>query len=123
MKIQKQTFKFAGLAAVALLIAGPAQAVETTPLEGTVHLDRDSCGSGGGSDASQCNVFFEVHGAAAKVIYDRMQSAPKDDLCTGGQMKSDSDLMLCFATPDKSHSCYFGYSFGNRSIIPGDISC
>ena len=121
MKMQTPTFKSACLAAVALLIAAPAQAVETTPLEGTVHLDRDSCSTG--SDASQCNVFFEVHGAAAKVIYDRMQSDAKDDLCTGGKMKSDSDLMLCFATPDKSHSCYFGYSFGNRSIIPGDISC
>lgn len=91
-----------------------------TPLNGILHLGRRNCPAG---QARPCVAFFELHGQAARQLYDNMRTPAKADLCTEGHMKTDESGLHCFASGDGRYGCYFGYHFDRQQIVEGAFSC
>jgi hypothetical protein len=110
------------------LIAGLLLAVPTSvfaeensgKLSGTFGFYGDTCEAN--SKAKGCVISFELSGAAAKALYDRMPVKAVPEACTEGLLKDDGNGMRCYKAEGK-YRCDFGYSFSKRKITGSDVSC
>ena len=89
-------------------------------IEGLYHLGTEDCGDG---KSDPCKFYVELRGATAKALYDNMRSKAQKDECGGGTMKTDDDVLYCFASDPDDYVCWFGYDFEERKITVGDFSC
>jgi hypothetical protein len=115
----KQLTRVVAWAAGALLV-GPvaAQDIPSKPLDGFYRAE--PCAGAG--DRS-CRFFLELRGDPARVMYEGMTSEAKPDICTGGEVKIDSDTLRCFKLGDGGYLCDVGYDFSERKFVFGDVTC
>lgn len=105
-----------------LLMCGVAQAeMNVTKLDGVFYFSAESCGENG--KASSCKMTFELKGAAAKAMYERMTVKAKTDTCTEGPVKDDGNGLRCYKQSETRFECDFGYQFSKRKFSLSDVSC
>lgn len=98
----------------------PAPAQQETKLDGIVYPFAEDCQGG-----KECNLFFELRGNDAKLVYERMTAKPQEDLCTEGFYKEDkSSGLYCYkGGGDLGYGCYFGYNVDSAKFTKGRFSC
>jgi hypothetical protein len=111
--------KILRLALIAAVCASSAFADDGDQLTGGFSFDRedDACPKLG-----TCTISFQVTGAAAKAIYEKMRIKAVSDECTGGVEKSDKSGMRCYKV-DNEYNCDFGYSFAKKRFTPSLVTC
>jgi hypothetical protein len=104
---------------VIILLSPPAVAEESDALTGSFGFDRedDACPKLG-----TCTISFQINGAAAKAIYNKMRVKAVADECTGGLVKEDGQGMRCYKE-DSGFSCDFGYSFEKKKFGDSLVTC
>jgi hypothetical protein len=109
-----------GLMLAGLVLSSAQERTQFMPLEGSYRMSSHDCQTDPSAD---CVFYVEFRGKTAQAAYDSMKSAPVEDMCTGGHVKSDNDTLICFSSADNGHSCHFGYDFKSQMIVTGDVSC
>ncbi len=89
-------------------------------INGVYHLGNENCADG---KSDPCQFYVELRGDTAKALYENMRSKAQKDECTGGTMKTDDDVLYCFASDPDDYVCWFGDDFEQRKIVVGDFSC
>jgi hypothetical protein len=106
--------------AASALLATPAvsQEIPSVPLDGVFRAE--PC-----ADAPDrtCRFFQELRGEAARVLFEGIRSEAKPDECTGGEVKIDADTLRCFKLGDGRYLCDFGFDFGEKKFVFGDVTC
>jgi hypothetical protein len=111
--------KFPLVAFVTLFLASPTGAEESDILSGSFFFDREdnACPKLG-----TCTISFQIDGAAAMEIYNKMRVKAVADECTGGLVKEDGQGMRCYKE-DSGFSCDFGYSFEKKKFGDSLVTC
>jgi hypothetical protein len=92
----------------------------TGELAGSYGFYGDKCDDKG--NGIGCVMTFEIKGAAAKALYDRITWKPQPDACTDGLVKDSRNGMRCYKVKGE-YSCDFGYSFLQQQMTHSDVTC
>ncbi len=120
MRIQPATL-IATLLAMTIMETNSFAEVKEGPLEGYFRIDSDTCGTTPLN--ADCNINLEFSGLAARKMYENMKSEAAAELCTGGQVKTDSAGLRCFKLGAGEHFCDVGYNFARKTLVSGDMTC
>ncbi len=107
--------------ALIFLLASPAVAEDSVPLQGNAFLGEEACAGGLKSDA--CVLSFQVTGKAAKLLFDGMRAKAVKEECTGGMEKADGNGLNCIKSSDGTYDCDFGYSFSRKVFTGSSVDC
>ena len=120
MRIQPAAL-IATLLAMMIMETNSFAEVKEGPLEGSFRIDSDTCGAA--KSNPDCNIYLEFRGLAARKMYENMKSEAAADLCTGGQVKTDSMGLRCLKLGAGEHFCDVGYNFARQTLVSGDMTC
>jgi hypothetical protein len=70
-----------------------------------------------------CRFYLELHGEAARALYENMRSEAAPDECTEGRVKIDREMLRCFRANDGDYICDVGYDFDRMDLVFGDLVC